>query len=156
MSKSKNANISESIFYSTKILAEDKENGSYLIDVDKMFISETLTRIKFPKRPGSSSSSFSLGSFDKEKSKVKEINNYPENTNLKTEYVYNNPTYLNGGSEAVTDARHVSIQVFHSMISMPDDEFEIRYADPGVGYFTTETDDMTSTCLLYTSPSPRD
>ena len=145
LSKSKNANISESIFYSTKILAEDKENGSYLIDVDKMFISETLTRIKFPKRPGSSSSSFSLGSFDKEKSKVKEINNYPENTNLKTEYVYNNPTYLNGGSEAVTDARHVSIQVFHSMISMPDDEFEIRYADPRVGYFTTETDDMTST-----------
>ena len=145
LSNSKNANISESIFYSTKILAEDKENGSYLIDVDKMFISETLTRIKFPKRPGSSSNSFSLGSFDKEKSKVKEINNYPENTNLKTEYVYNNPSYLNGGSEAVTDARHVSIQVFHSMISMPDDEFEIRYADPRVGYFTTETNDMTST-----------
>ena len=57
LSNSKNANISESIFYSTKILAEDKENGSYLIDVDKMFISETLTRIKFPKRPGSSSNS---------------------------------------------------------------------------------------------------
>ena len=145
LSNSKDANISQAIFYSTKILAEDKEKGHYLIDVDKMFISETLTRIKFPKRPGSSSSSFSLGSFDKEKSKVKEINNYPENTNLKTEYVYNNPSYLNGGSEAVTDARHVSIQVFHSMIAMPDDEFEIRYADPRVGYFTTETNDMTST-----------
>ena len=145
LSKSKNANISEAIFYSTKILAEDKENDLYLLDVDKMFISETLTRIKPPKRPGSSSNSFSLGSFDKDKSKVKEIKNYPENTNLKTEYVYNNPSYSNGGSEAVTDARHVSIQVFHSLINLPDTNFEVRYADPRVGFFTTETSDMTST-----------
>ena len=145
LSKSKNANISDAIFYSTKVLAEDEKTGEYLIDVNKMFISETLTRIKYPKRPGSSSNSFSLGSFDKEKSKVEEINNYPENTNLKTEYVYNNPSYLNGGSEAVTDARHISIKVFHSMISMPDENFEVRYADPRVGFFTTETNDMTTT-----------
>ena len=145
LSKSKNANISDAIFYSTKVLAVDENTGEYLIDVNKMFISETLTRIKYPKRPGSSSSSFSLGSFDKEKSKVQEIKNYPENTNLKTEYVYNNPSYFNGGSEAVTDARHVSIKVFHSMISMPDENFEVRYADPRVGFFTTETNDMTTT-----------
>ena len=145
LSKSKNANISDAIFYSTKILAEDKENKLFLIDVDKMFVSETLTRIKNPRRPGSSSTRFSLGNFDKEKSKVKEIRNYPENTNLKTEYVYYNPSYLSSGSDAVTDARNVSIQVFHSMIEMPDDNFEIRYADPRVGFFTTETNDMTST-----------
>jgi len=145
LSNSKNANISEAIFYSTKILAEDKEKEHYLIDINKMFLSETLTRIKYPKRPGASSSAFSLGSFDKEKSKVEEINNYPENTNLKTEYVYNNPSFLNGGSEAVTDARNVSIKVFHSMIAMPDENFEVRYADPRVGYFTTETNDMTTT-----------
>ena len=145
LSNSKDANISQAIFYSTKILAEDKEKEHYLIDVNKMFLSETLTRIKYPKRPGGSSSAFSLGSFDKEKSKVEEINNYPENTNLKTEYVYNNPSFLNGGSEAVTDARNVSIKVFHSMIAMPDENFEVRYADPRVGYFTTETNDMTTT-----------
>ena len=34
-------------------------------------------------------------------------------------------------SEAVTDARHISIKVFHSMISMPDENFEVRYADEG-------------------------
>ena len=120
-------------------------NKLFLIDVDKMFVSETLTRIKNPRRPGSSSARFSLGNFDKEKSKVKEIRNYPENTNLKTEYVYYNPSYLSSGSDAVTDARNVSIQVFHSLIEMPDDNFEIRYADPRVGFFTTETNDMTST-----------
>lgn len=145
LSKSKNANISDAIFYSTKILAEDKKSKHYLIDVDKMFVSETLTRIKNPRRPGSSSTRFSLGNFDREKSKVKEIKNYPENTNLKTEYVYYNPSYTSRGSDAVTDARNVSIQVFHSLIEMPDDNFEVRYADPRTGFFTTETNDMTST-----------
>ena len=145
LSKSKEANISESIFFSTKILVEDKKNGLFLIDTDKMFNSETLTRIKSPRRPGASSNSFSLGSFDKEKSKIREIKNYPKNTNLKTEYVYNNPNYLNGGSDAIADPRHVSIQVFHSLVEMPDEDYEIRYADPRVGYFTTETSDMTST-----------
>ena len=145
LSKSKNANISDAIFYSTKILAEDKKSKHYLIDVDKMFVSETLTRIKNPRRPGSSSARFSLGNFDREKSKVKEIKNYPENTNLKTEYVYYNPSYTSRGSDAVTDARNVSIQVFHSLIEMPDDNFEVRYADPRTGFFTTETNDMTST-----------
>tara|TARA_B100001093_G_scaffold78570_1_gene69752 strand:- start:868 stop:3408 length:2541 start_codon:yes stop_codon:yes gene_type:complete len=145
LSKSKNANISDAIFYSTKILAEDKKSKHYLIDVDKMFVSETLTRIKNPRRPGSSSTRFSLGNFDREKSKVKEIKNYPENTNLKTEYVYYNPSYTSRGSDAVTDARNVSIQVFHSLIEMPDDNFEVRYADQRTGFFTTETNDMTST-----------
>jgi hypothetical protein len=145
LSKSKDANISEAIFFSTKILSEDKENELFLIDVDKLFISEILTRIKRPRRPGSSSSSFSLGNFDREKSKIEEIKNYPENTNLKTEYVYNNPNYLNSGSEAVTDARNISIKVFHSLIKMPNDDYEIRYADARTGYFTTETNDMTST-----------
>ena len=145
LSKSKDANISDATFYSTKILAHDKNEKIFLIDANKIFLSEVLTRVKYPKRPGSSSSSFSLGSFDKEKSKINEIKNYPENTNLKTEYVYNNPNYLNGGSDAVTDARNISIKVFHSLIKMPDDNYEIRYEDPKVGYFTTQTRDMTST-----------
>ena len=145
LSKSKDANISDATFYSTKILAHDKTEKIFLIDANKIFLSEVLTRVKYPKRPGSSSSSFSLGSFDKEKSKINEIKNYPENTNLKTEYVYNNPNYLNGGSDAVTDARNISIKVFHSLIKMPDNNYEIRYEDPKVGYFTTQTRDMTST-----------
>ena len=143
LSRSSDANMSHAIISSNKILSED--NGEVLISINDLFLSETLRRVKRPKRPGSSSMSFSLGSLDKSKSKVKEINNYPENTNLKTEYVYKNPNYLNGGSEAVTDARYVSIQVFHSMMSMPDDGYEIRYDDPGVGYFLTYVNDMTET-----------
>ena len=143
LSNSEEANTSHAIIYSNKILAE--ENDTYLINVNDLFLSETLRRVKRPKRPGASPNSFSLGSFDKSKSKVREINNYPENTNLKTEYVYKNLNTLNGGSEAVTDARYVSIQVFHSMMSMPDEGYEVRYDDPRVGYFLTFVNDMTET-----------
>ncbi len=145
LSRSKDANMSHAIISSNKILKEDIEDKRILINVNDLFLSETLRRVKPPRYPGSSSTRFTLGSFDKGKSKVKEINNYPRNTNLKTEYVYKNPGVLNSGSEAVTDGRYVSIEVFHSMMAMPEDGYEIRYDDPRVGYFLTSVNDMTET-----------
>ena len=145
LSRSKDANMSHAIISSNKILKEDIEDKRILISVNDLFLSETLRRVKPPRYPGSSSTRFTLGSFDKGKSKVKEINNYPRNTNLKTEYVYKNPGVLNSGSEAVTDGRYVSIEVFHSMMAMPEDGYEIRYDDPRVGYFLTSVNDMTET-----------
>ncbi len=145
LSRSQEANMSHAVIYSNKILAEDKKKGSYLINVNNLFLSETLSRVKPPKRPGASPNRFSLGSFDKAKSKILEINNYPKNTNLKTEYVFKNPNVLNSGSEAVTDGRYVSIQLFHSLMSMPDDGYEPRYDDPRVGYFLNYVNDMTET-----------
>ena len=64
---------------------------------------------------------------------------------MKTEYVFKNPNVLNGGSEAVTDGRYVSIQLFHSFMSMPDEGYEPRYDDPRVGYFLNYVNDMTET-----------
>ncbi len=145
LSRSQEANMSHAVISSNKILSEDKKKGSYLINVNDLFLSETLSRVKPPKRSGASPNRFSLGSFDKGKSKILEINNYPENTNLKTEYVFKNPNVLNSGSEAVTDGRYVSIQLFHSLMNMPDDGYEPRYDDPRVGYFLTYVNDMTET-----------
>lgn len=145
ISRSSEANTSDATIASGKILATDKKKGLYLIDATKLFLSETFTRIKQPRFPGRSPFAFSLGRFDSNKSKINEIKNYPENTNVKTEYVYSNPSVLNGGSEAVTDGRNVSIKVFHTFMSMPEDDYEVRMDDPRVGYFLTETNDMTST-----------
>ena len=145
LSKSKDANISDALIASSKILAHDKENGLYLINANDLFLSETFTRVKEPKGPKSSSNAFSLGSFDKNKSKIEEIKNYPENTNIKTEYVFRNPRVINGGTEAVTDARNVSIKVFHSFLKMPEDDYEVRMDDPRVGYFITQVNDQTAT-----------
>ncbi|TXD54425.1 MULTISPECIES: zinc-dependent metalloprotease [unclassified Polaribacter] len=144
LSKSSEANISDAIIASGKILAEDDKNGEYLIDADGLFLSETFTRIKQPRFPGQSPLAFSLGSFDKTKSKINEIKNYPENTNVKTEYVYSNPSVLNGGGAAVTDGRNVSIKVFHTFMNMPEANYEARMDDARVGYFLTQTNNMTT------------
>ena len=148
ISKSSVANISDAIIAAGKILASDAKTGEYLIAADGLFLSETFTRIKGPRYPGQSPFAFSLGRFDKTKSKIEEIKNYPENTNVKTEYVYNNPSVLNGGSSAVTDGRNVSIKVFHTFMKMPEKDYETRMDDPRVGYFLTQTNNMTSTDVV--------
>lgn len=145
ISKSADANTSDAIIASSKVLASDDKKGEYLIDANGLFLSEAFTRIKFPSFPGRSPFAFKLGRFDKNKSKVNSIKNYPENTNIKTEYVYNNPSVLNGGSSAVTDGRYVSIKVFHTFMNMPKEGYETRFDDPRVGFFTTQVNDMTST-----------
>lgn len=145
ISKASEANTSEGIVASGKILMADDKKGEYLIDANGLFLSETFTRIKGPRFPGTSPFAFSLGRFDKNKSKVNEIKNYPKNTNVKTEYVYSNPGVLNGGSNAIADGRNVSIKVFHTLMHMPEDGYKTRMDDPKVGYFLTQTNDMTST-----------
>ncbi|WP_299012301.1 zinc-dependent metalloprotease [uncultured Polaribacter sp.] len=148
ISKSSKANISDAVIAAGKILAEDEKTGEFLIAADGLFLSETFTRVKSPRFPGQSPFSFSLGRLDKSKSKIEEIKNYPENTNVKTEYVYSNPSVVNGGGKAVTDGRNVSIKVFHTFMNMPEDDYETRLDDARVGYFTTETNDMTSTDVV--------
>ena len=148
ISRASEANISDAIVSSSKILFADEKNDEYLIDATGLFLSEELTRIKNPRFPGQSPLAFSLGRFDKKKSKIDEIKNYPENTNIKTEYVFSNPSVLNGGSNAVTDGRNVSIKVFHTFMNMPENDYTMRMDDPRVGYFLTETNDMTTTSTV--------
>jgi hypothetical protein len=145
LAKAAEANISDAVIASGKILASDDKKGEYLIDANSLFLSETFTRVKRPRFPGQSPFAFSLGRFDKNKSKINEIKNYPENTNVKTEYVYSNPSVLNGGSPAVTDGRNVSIKVFHTFMNMPENDYEPRADDARVGYIMTKNNDMTTT-----------
>ncbi len=145
ISKSESANISNGNMASVKIEASDIKKGLYLIKANDLFLKETFSQIKPASRPGGSPLSFKLGRIDKQKTKVNSIKNYPENTNLKIEYVFSNPSVLNPGSSAVTDGRNVSVKVFHSLIAMPENDYEPRFDDPRVGYFTTKVDNQTST-----------
>jgi hypothetical protein len=141
--KSREANISNAIISSSKIDFHDKENGTYLINANDLFLSEALTRVKPPSRPNQSRTAFSLGSLDKAKSKIMDIRNYPENLNIKTDYVYNNPNILSSGSNSISDSRYVSMKAFHTLIEMPDEDYEIRLDDQRVGYFLTQVDNLT-------------
>lgn len=144
VSKSKDANISKGNMASLKIEARDSKAGFYLIKADDLFLKETLSQIKPTSRPGTPPTAFKLGGLDKGKTKINDIKSYPENTNLEVEYVYSSPSILNGGSNAVSDGRNVSIKVFHSLIAMPNNDFESRFDDPRVGYFTNQVNDQTS------------
>jgi hypothetical protein len=145
LSKSASANMSEGVMASLKIEGVDKENGLYLINADNLFLKETFSQVKPARQPKQSPTAFALGNLDKEKTKINAIRNYPENTDLAIEYVYSKGTVLNGGSRAVSDGRNVSVKVFHSLIKMPENEYEVVLDDPRVGYFTTQVTDMTST-----------
>jgi len=144
ISKSKEANMSEGNMASIKIEAHDKAKGLYLIKADDLFLRETFSQIKPPRFPGQSPVAFTLGNLDKSKTKINSVNNYPENTDLSVEYVYSKPSVLNGGSAAVTDGRNVSIKVNHSLIAMPNNDYQIRLDDPRVGYFMTQVNDQSS------------
>ena len=144
ISKSKDANISKGIMASLKIEAHDVKEGLYLIKADDLFLKETFIQIKPSSRPGNSPTAFKLGNLDKGKTKINSIKSYPENTNLEVEYVYSKSSTLNSGSDAVSDGRNVSIKVFHSLIAMPKNDYEPRFDDPRVGYFTNQVTDQTS------------
>jgi Met-zincin/Domain of unknown function (DUF5117) len=144
ISKSQEANMSEGNMASIKVEAYNKENGLYLIKADGLFLKETFGQLKPSKRPGTSPTAFSLGNLDKNKTKVNAIRNYPKNTDLEVEYVYSKPSTLNGGSNAIADGRNVSIKVFHSLIAMPENDYEVRFDDPRVGYFMTQVNDQSS------------
>jgi hypothetical protein len=140
LKRAADANISRAIMASEEIIAD--ENGVYLIDANNLFVQETLTQVK-----GSGSSNpnaFSLGSASKDKTQILSIKNYPENLNVAVRYAYDNSSPKNSGGNAVTDARYVSVEVYYSLLEVPENDYEPRFDDPRVGYFLNQVTDQTS------------
>ena len=148
LSKAGNANINEPLFISEKIVATTNDKKKiFLIEADNLFLAENFTQIKPTKMPTDKPDAFSLGSLSTKKSKYLAINNYPNNTDVSVEYIYENPSPVNNGSEEVTDARFVSVKLQHSIIEVPENNFKPRYDDPRVGYFIEKVTDQTSTSV---------
>jgi hypothetical protein len=144
ISKSADANINKPILASLKIVAEDGDD--YLIKADELFLVESLSQIKPSPNPRATpGSAFSLGTLSKEKTKFASLRNYPQNTDIVVEYVYDNPSPTNFGGPDVTDPRSVTVKIQHSIIEVPKNNFVPRNDDPRVGYFMQQTEDMTST-----------
>lgn len=144
LARASNANISPATVVVQDIVAED--SASYLIKADDIFVTEALTQIKPspPVTPGGPPR-FTLGSLSKTKTRVLDVRNYPENTDVIVEYVYENPAPVVRGGRDLADPRNVSLTVQHSLIEMPENDYEPRYDDYRVGYFTTRGTDMLST-----------
>ncbi len=143
LAKSSNTNINNPVLVSELIVAISNDSTKFLIDADKIFLTESLEQIKRAARPGFKG--FQLGKLSKTKTKYHKLKNYPENTDLIVNYAYDNALPKARGGTAVTDSRFVNILVQHSLIALPENNFEPRFEDPRVGYFTTRVNDMTTT-----------
>ncbi|MEJ2085784.1 MAG: DUF5117 domain-containing protein, partial [Acidobacteriota bacterium] len=145
LSRAADANVSHAVLAVQKIVAEDKDTGEVLIEASPLFLTESFSRIKpNPSPHEGSDASFSLGSLSEEKSKILEIHNYPQNTVVVVEYVYDKPEAVPAKGEEVTDPRFVSISAQHSFIQVPDNDFQPRFGDPRIGFFVSRQTDLTS------------
>lgn len=143
LSRSEDANVNHPVLVSESIIVSSNDSSRFLLDADKIFLSENLQQLKRASRPGSRG--FKIGKLSKTKTKYQKLKNYPENTDLIVQYAYDNPVPISYGGLAVTDSRFINILVQHSLIEMPENNFEPRFDDPRVGYFTTNVNDMTTT-----------
>ncbi|MEM7611589.1 MAG: zinc-dependent metalloprotease [Pseudomonadota bacterium] len=144
LAKAADANISDAILATEKILAEDKETGAVLISGDGLFVSEAMLQIKPSPNPDADPKAFKLGSLSDAKSKILNLRSYPQNTDFEVQYVYGDGAPVGATGADVTDARSVSMRIYHSLIAMPDNDYAPRFDDPRVGYFTVNVTDLTS------------
>lgn len=149
LSKAENANINQPLFYSEKIVAistnDSTKKKTYLIESDNLFLGENFTPIKRANPIGTKPDAFSLGALNSKKTKYLSIKNYPQNSDVAVEYIYDNALPLNSGNEEVTDARFVSVKMQHSLIEVPQNNYKPRLDDPRIGYFIEKVNDQTST-----------
>ncbi|WP_026375336.1 zinc-dependent metalloprotease [Aestuariibacter salexigens] len=144
LSKAADANISEAVLVSTKIEFED--DNTMLIKLDEVFKNEQLHRVE--PMPSSDTNRekarFKPGKFSKDKSRILNINNFPENTHITVDYVYENDTPKVRGGAEITDPRYTTLTLQHAFVALPENDFKPRRDDSRIGYFTQYFDDMTS------------
>ena len=142
--RSSGANISDSVVHVFSIKSKDKDGESFLINVSGLFLSEGLTPISpipYSKAPPPK---FKWGKISAEKSRIKSLYNYPKNTDVEIEYVFENPPSMEYPEEDAVDPRNISISLRYSFIEMPENDFEPRLDDQRIGYFTERITDLSS------------
>jgi len=142
LSKASNANINTPLIISENIIAENNDKTKFLISADNIFLNESFQQVKYSYPPGYKG--FRLGNLSKSKTRYHNIKSYPENTDVIVNYFYESKYPSKRGSGAVTDSRNISILVQHSLVKMPDDNYNSRADDSRIGYFTTQSNHMTT------------
>ena len=146
------ANVNRAVLVSTPIEAEDDKTGDIYVKADELFLKEALRQIKpTPDPEAKPGDEFPLGELSEDKTRYLAVNNYPQNTDVAVEYVYENPapfrkvdSAFSAAELAINDDRYISITVRHSFIAVPDNDFQPRRDDPRIGYFSQVVQDMTS------------
>jgi hypothetical protein len=146
ISRAANADVSHAVAFDQKIEAEDAKKGVLAVNVNGLFLTESFNRVSpLPNPDKKPNEVFNLGKLSAAKSKIRAVHNYPKNTDVIVEYVFENEQPYVRGGDAVTDPRYLSITVQHSLIEAPNDDFQPRFDDPRVGYFMGKVTDLSST-----------
>ncbi len=145
LSRASEANIARAPLGNLEIAAEREDGSTVLVSADALLENQALHRLTNWRPPDAPpGSSFTLGELSSDKTQITEYHSFPENTDIRVEYVFDNPTPLNYGGADITDPRSVAILLQHSFLEMPEPGFEPRFDDFRVGYFTNQTTDLTS------------
>ncbi len=144
LSKSAEANLPPSVLAVAQI-TDENDDGALLLKVAPVFLTEALHQISEASDPAADpASTFALGELNSDKTRLKDLRTYPENIDLLVNYVYENPKPLVSGGPGLTDDRVVVLVVQHSLVKLPDNDFQPRFEDPRIGYFTDRVTDQTS------------
>ncbi|HRJ27215.1 MAG TPA: zinc-dependent metalloprotease [Fimbriimonadaceae bacterium] len=130
------------------------ERKSLLIDASDLFRGN-ISGVFDTMSGGGGLAAFGFGgggySPDREKTFISSIKNFPENLVVETTYSFNRTGGGGGGfgdllsSGSVADPRNVVIRVNYNLFALPQSNYRPRFADPRVGYFTTDYTDFSRT-----------
>lgn len=143
LKRASKANMSDAILASEKIAAKD-DAGRFLVEADSLFLKEYFRQLKPGKSDDDKKEKFKLGDLSDDRTRFLEGKSFPDNTLVRVQYVFENLHPAEYGDEDVADSRFVTIKVQHTLIEMPENDYDPRFADPRVGYFTTNVTDLTS------------
>jgi hypothetical protein len=142
LSKTKNANISNSLIDSLKIDKTSESEDKFLVDVTSLLLSENLSKITVSPYKDDSKDGFKIGSISKSKSSINAVLNYPENTDIEINFVFSNPSNKPLENQ---DSRNNSISLRYSFINYPKNSFENRMEDQRIGFFSERKTNLSST-----------
>ena len=142
LSKSKNANISNSLIDSLKIEKTSEKEDKFLIEVTSLLLSENLSKITVAPYKEDPKESFKIGSISKNKSSINAVLNYPENTDFEINFVFSNASNKPIENQ---DSRNNSISLRYSFINYPENNFEPRIEDQRIGFFSERKTNLSST-----------
>lgn len=121
------ANVSSPLLSASRIVAESPDGKVFVIPADVVFTTNRFVTLQADQ-----------AQLSKEKSAVRSIRNYPDNTEIVAEYVFD---YTRASSPATSSA---TVVVQHNFIRMPPPGFTPRRDDPRVGYFIEKRTDLTT------------
>jgi len=131
-------NVGHSVIAVFKIESENEKNKNVLINITDFLVSDypdlsRMLKYYYGKKPLR---------FDKNKSTVYKVKNFPKNTEIDVLLSYSAPDTPTFGGEGVSDYRFITVGVRFSFFALPEKPMKPRYADERVGYFLTAVMDF--------------